>query len=83
MKNYWFKSAFYTIGERLLSLIFGFGSIYLLLRNLTKEDFGTWALFLTITTLVELARIGFIQSGLIKFLSVAKGEDYALSLIHI
>ncbi|MGB1204742.1 MAG: flippase [Chitinophagales bacterium] len=77
MKNYWFKSAFYTIGERMLSLLFGFGSIYLLLRNLTKEDFGTWALFLTVSTLIEVARTGFIQSALIKFLSVAKGKEYA------
>ena len=77
MKNYWFKSAFYTIGERLLSLLFGFGSIYLLLRNLSKEDFGIWALFLTVTSLIEVARTGFIQSALIKFLSVAKDDEYA------
>lgn len=66
---YWIKSGFFTIGYRLSVLIFGFGSFYFLIRHLTKEEFGAWALFLTITTIIEMSRNGLIQNGLIKMLA--------------
>jgi lipopolysaccharide exporter len=70
LKNsYWFKSGFYTIGYRLSVLVFGFGSFYFLIRHLTQYSFGAWALFLTITTIVEMSRNGLIQNGLIKLLA--------------
>ena len=51
----------YAIADRFVALLFGFGSIYLLLRLLSKEDFGEWALFITVTALVEVARNGLIR----------------------
>jgi len=50
-------------------LIFGFGSFYLLIRHLPQYEFGVWALFLTITTIIEMSRNGLIQNGLIKLLT--------------
>lgn len=35
---------------------------------MSKEDFGVWSLFLTVTTIVEMSRNGLIQNALIKLL---------------
>ena len=60
--------------ERLSFLVFGFGSVFFLLRGLSREDFGTWALFLTMTAFIEVARNGLIQNAFIKFLSASQKE---------
>ncbi|MEL6670735.1 MAG: flippase [Bacteroidota bacterium] len=69
--SYWFKSGAYTLVERLALQAFRFGTFYLLIRGLSREDFGIWTLFLIITTLVEVIRMGLIQNALIKFLARA------------
>ena len=76
-RSYWLRSGFYTIGGRVSVIIFGFGSVYLLLRALSKSDFGVWVLFLTIASFIEVGRIGLQQNALIKFLSNSKDGDYA------
>ena len=58
-------------------LLFGFGSVYLLLRAFTKDEFGIWALFLTITAFIEVARNGLIQNALVKYLSACEKSEYA------
>lgn len=73
-KNYWFVSGFYSIGSKVGTLLFGFGSFFILVRGLEKTQFGIWALFLTITTLIETSRNGLIQNALIKFLH-SNSED--------
>lgn len=76
MKNsYWLRSGFYTLSEKGTSLLFGFGSAVLLFRSLTKEEFGTWILFLTIVSILEVGRIGLLQNALIKYLATHEGED--------
>lgn len=67
----------YAIADRFVALLFGFGSIYLLLRLLSKEDFGEWALFITVTALVEVARNGLIQNALIKYLSSTDNAQHS------
>lgn len=74
MKNYWLHSGFYTFLQRFSTLIFGFGGFFLLIRMQSKQDFGLWALVVTITALLEVARNGLIQNGLIKF-TVGGKED--------
>ena len=76
-RSYWLRSGFFTIAGRLSVIIFGFGSVYLLLRGLTKIDFGIWVLFLTIASFIEVGRVGLQQNALIKYLSNSKKEDYA------
>lgn len=56
--------------------LFAFASVFLLLRMLSKEQFGAWAYFLNIAAVVEVARIGLLQNGLVKFLSTAKPSEY-------
>jgi len=73
-KSYWVISGIYSIGSRLSTLLFGFGGFYLLVRSLPQTQFGAWALFLTLTTIIEMSRNGLIQNALIKFLH-ANPED--------
>ncbi len=76
LKNsYWIKSGAYSLGSRLATLFFGFGSFYFLVRSLPKEQFGSWALFLTIVTIVETSRNGLIQNALIKLLHSHPATD--------
>ena len=62
------------MAERLSVLLLGFGSFFILVRTLTKEEYGIWSLFLSITTLIELARNGLIQNALIKHLATADDD---------
>lgn len=76
LKNsYWIRSGFYSIGSRIFALLFGFGSFYILVRHFSKHDFGIWALFLTIVTIVEASRNGLIQNALIKLVHSNDDED--------
>jgi O-antigen/teichoic acid export membrane protein len=76
MKNYWVKSGLYTFLQRFVTLIFGFGGFYLLIRMQSKNDFGIWALVISITALLEVARNGLIQNGLIKYsIGADKNEE--------
>jgi len=47
----------------------GFVSFALLARIFSKEDFGNWILFVTVYVFIELLRVGFLQTPLIKFCS--------------
>ena len=64
----------FSILQNLSTLVFGFGGFYLLVRVLSKEDFGGWTLFLTVTSLLEVARVGFVKNGFIKFRASALEE---------
>lgn len=73
--SYWYKSAFYTLFEQFSVVLFGFGSVFLLLRGLSKEEFGVWALFLTVAAFIEVARNGLIQNAYIKFVTSLNPND--------
>ena len=55
------------MGQRVTSLITGFGGFYILVRILSKDDLGAWALFISVTALIEVARGGLIQTAQIKY----------------
>lgn len=75
-KSYWLKAGFLSFSERMSMMLFGFGSLWILLRLLSKGDFGVWVLFVTTAAIVEVARIGLLQNALVKYLATAKEEDY-------
>lgn len=76
-RSYWFSAGLLSFGERFAQLLFGFGSLWMLLRMWSVRDFGYWVLFLSISTLVEIARVGLLQNAMVKFLSTAGQEaDY-------
>jgi len=64
------------MGQRVTSLITGFGGFYILVRLLSKDDLGAWALFVSVTALIEVARGGLIQNAQIKYCASASKEDY-------
>lgn len=56
-------------------MLFGFGGAMLLFRMTTQEQFGIWVLFLSITSIVEVGRIGLLQNALVKYLSTREDEE--------
>ncbi|SEI73603.1 Membrane protein involved in the export of O-antigen and teichoic acid [Cyclobacterium xiamenense] len=67
-KKYWLKSGFFTMMHRGVDFLLGFVGFMLLVRILSPEDFGVWVLLITITAILDMARNGFIQNGMIKFI---------------
>lgn len=62
--------------ERASFMLFGFGGLFFMLRLFSKDDFGTYALFITITSTIEVARNGLIQNALVKHLASSEKEDH-------
>ncbi|SNZ01273.1 oligosaccharide flippase family protein [Flagellimonas pacifica] len=54
----------------------GLFSFMLLTRQLSKELFGDWVLYVTLATFVDLLRFGLTQTSSVRLLSGAKQEDY-------
>lgn len=73
--SYWIKSGSFSLFQNISNLVLGFGGFFCLVRTLPKSDFGTWTLFLTVTSLFEIARIGFIKNGFIKFSASSPDEE--------
>lgn len=73
--NYWIKSGFFTIAQRLSVPLFGVGSFLILIRSLSEEQMGVWALFLNVVTTLEVARNGLIKGAIVKYMNSSKEED--------
>lgn len=54
--------------HRGVDFLLGFIGFMLLVRIFSPEDFGIWVLLITITSILDMARNGFIQNGMIKFM---------------
>lgn len=74
-KNYWIRSGILNILQNFSGVFFGFASFYILVRLFSKNDFGVWTLFLTVTTIQEIVRSSLVQNALIKFISAADNEE--------
>ena len=74
--SYWLKSGFYTVLLKSSIMLLGFGGFFFLVRITDKPTFGVWALFLTVTSLIETARNGLIQNAQIKFLTTEPKENH-------
>lgn len=73
--SYWLSSAFFTFSSKVSSTLFGFVNFFLLIRLLSKDDYGAWVLFFSVTNLMELIKHGFVRNPLLRYLSVAIPED--------
>ncbi|WP_162340260.1 oligosaccharide flippase family protein [Cyclobacterium salsum] len=67
-KKYWLKSGFFTMMHRGVDFLLGFVGFMFLVRIFSPADFGVWVLLITITSILDMARNGFIQNGMIKFI---------------
>jgi lipopolysaccharide exporter len=74
--HYWLRSGLLNVLQNFSGVLFGFASFYFLVRVLSKDHFGTWTLFMSITTILEIIRSGLIQNALIKYISSSKKEEH-------
>jgi|GEM_PF-4656230 len=74
--SYWMKSGVYTILQRVTNLFTGFGSFFILVRTFDKDEMGAYALFLTVSSLIEVSKNGLIQNAQIKYSASASEEEY-------
>jgi lipopolysaccharide exporter len=74
-KKYWLKSGFFTMMHRGTGFILGFLGFMLLVRIYEPVEFGIWVLFISIISIIEMGRNGFVQNGLIKFLGNQNEES--------
>lgn len=75
-KKSWLKSGSYSFLGKLSAIFFNFLNFLILIRLLSKEDFGMWVLFLSITAILETTRNAFIHTPLVKYLIGAKKEEF-------
>lgn len=73
--SYWLKSGSFTFLNKVSITLFGFINFYILIRVLTKEDFGAWVLFISIASLMELIKHGFVRNPLIRYLAMSSPEE--------
>jgi lipopolysaccharide exporter len=68
-RNYWIRSGTYTLMQRAATFLFGFGSYLFMVRYFSVPEFGVWALYIVVSTAVEMSRSAFIQNAFVKFLN--------------
>lgn len=85
--SYWLRSGSYTFMNKVSVVLFGFINFYILIRLLSKEAFGAWVLFISIASLMETIKRGFIRNPLIRYLTLspdqASGIQTASLLLNV
>lgn len=77
----WIVSGIFNGLQKLSIPIFGVISTMLLAkRALTKDEMGVWALFLVLTSFVELIRQALVKTSMIRFLNHSKDHEHKLVL---
>lgn len=61
--------------NRVFITLFAFVNFYILIRVLSKEDFGAWVLFTSIASLMELIKHGFVRNPLIRYMAMSPGSE--------
>lgn len=69
--SYWLRSGSFTFLNKVFVTLFAFINFYILIRELSKEDFGAWVLFMSIASLMELIKHGFVRNPLIRYLAMS------------
>lgn len=75
--SYWLRSGSYTFMNKIFTTLFGFINFYILIRVLSKEDFGAWILFISVASLLELIKHGFVRNPLIRYLAMSREKEVA------
>ncbi len=76
-KSYWLRSGVLTFLQRISITLFGFFSFVILVRLLDVADFGTWVLYVSFVSVIELVREGFVKNPLIRQFVAANKEDHS------
>lgn len=75
LTSYWVRSAYFSFLQRFSLIFFGLINFMMLTRTLTLSEMGSWALFLTITTLAEITKSALLKNAHIKFVSGKNAGD--------
>lgn len=75
--HYWFKSGIINILQNFSGTIINLATFYILVRLLSKNDYGVWGIFLQTVVIAEVIRSGLIQSALIKFMSGSDKSEHS------
>ena len=73
--SYWLRSGSFTFMNKVFITLFGFINFYILIRVLSREDFGAWVLFIYVASLMELVKHGFVRNPLIRYLAMSPDEE--------
>lgn len=65
----------YSLLNRLVIVFFGFQNIFFMVRLLPKNEIGVWSLFISVATILELLRNGFIRNPFITHFVSAKTDE--------
>lgn len=74
-KSYWIKNGLLNLLQNMSGVLFGFVNFFILVRILSKEDYGLWIIFMSFTGIVEFAKNGLTQEASIKYLAAADEEN--------
>ena len=73
----WLHSAFFSGLQKLSVPISGLLITMILAHKaLTKQEMGVWALFMSITAIIELIRQGLVKTSLVRFINHSAQEDH-------
>src|SRR5262245_5727643 len=75
-KMNWLTSGFYSLLSKCAHLVFGFANFYILIRMLDRNDYGAWILFISVCTVMEMIKHGFIRNPLIRYLGITERKDW-------
>lgn len=73
--SYWMSSSLFTLLTKATTVLFGFLNFLVLIRMLSVSDYGAWVLFISVSTLMELIKHGFIRNPLIRYLSITPESE--------
>jgi lipopolysaccharide exporter len=72
----WIHSGFFSGLQKLSVPLSGlFITMILAHKALTKQEMGVWAIFMSITAIIELIRQGLVKTALIKFINSSHEDD--------
>jgi lipopolysaccharide exporter len=75
----WIHSAFFGVLQKLSVPLSGLLITMILAHKaLTKQEMGVWAIFMSITAIIELVRQGLVKTALIKFINHSSITDQRL-----
>lgn len=73
--SYWVSSGFYSLLVKVITVLTGFANFYILIRLLSRLDYGAWVLFISVCTVMELVKHGFIRNPLIRYLAISEKKE--------
>lgn len=73
----WLHAGFFSGLQKLSVPLSGlFITMILAHKALTKEEMGVWAIFMSITTIIEMIRQGLVKTAMVKFINHSDNADH-------